>query len=278
VNEAKKRLDENGTSELVSPELALVDAELAESARSRLPDYTDVERSPSRLVADAGESSPTSPAPSPVATPRPPALRGPGAAAPALRRDPRGSASTRRPDDARPRRRLRWWIGRVLLAVLAVPLGLAGFAAARADWTGLERADSAAAPRDTTVERRVTTPDRASTATPTATGKPAGAPAPTTGTARTPPPTADQPGRVFVWLRVEGASHYRVEFRRGGATIFEAFPAEPRIRLPQRWTYDGRRFALTPGRYAWSVRPGFGRRGSARYGREVVRSTWTVPG
>ena len=81
----------------------------------------------------------------------------------------------------------------------------------------------------------------------------------------------------FVWLPVRGASHYRVEFFRGRKKIFEARPSKARLELPERWTYRGRRFRVTPGRYRWSVRPGFGSPSAARYARAIVRSAWVVP-
>lgn len=82
---------------------------------------------------------------------------------------------------------------------------------------------------------------------------------------------------LFVWVPAARASHYRVEFFRRGAKVFEAFPTFPRIALPTRWIYRGRRFELMPGRYSWRVRPGYGSRRQKRYGRTIVRSTWVLP-
>jgi ribosomal protein L34 len=85
------------------------------------------------------------------------------------------------------------------------------------------------------------------------------------------------PASVFVWLPVRGASHYKVEFFRGGRKVFEARTAKARLELPRRWTFRGRRFEVTPGNYRWSVQPGFGARSNARYGATIVASRWTVP-
>jgi hypothetical protein len=81
---------------------------------------------------------------------------------------------------------------------------------------------------------------------------------------------------VFVWLPVRGASHYKVEFFRGGRKVFQATTATARLALPRRWTFKGRRFEVTPGVYGWSVRPGFGARSKASYGATIVASRWTV--
>ena len=73
---------------------------------------------------------------------------------------------------------------------------------------------------------------------------------------------------------MKGASFYKVDFFRGKALVFEAFPAKARLDLPMRWTYRGRQHRLLPGAYRWQVRPGFGLRGRARYGAPVTRSVW----
>jgi hypothetical protein len=82
--------------------------------------------------------------------------------------------------------------------------------------------------------------------------------------------------RLFVWLPHRRASHYRVEFFRRGKKIFQARTLKARLVLPDRWMFKGRRVQLTPGNYRWTVRPGFGSRPNARYGRPIVASRWTV--
>jgi hypothetical protein len=82
--------------------------------------------------------------------------------------------------------------------------------------------------------------------------------------------------RTFVWPPVSGAAFYRVEFFRGRRKVFEASPTKPRLELPLSWSHGGRRFRLTRGKYRWEVRPAFGARSRPRYGPPVTRSTWTA--
>jgi hypothetical protein len=82
--------------------------------------------------------------------------------------------------------------------------------------------------------------------------------------------------RLFVWLPQRRASRYRVEFFRHGKKIFQTTTLKARLVLPGRWVFKGRRVQLTPGNYRWTVRPGFGSRSNARYGRPIVASRWTL--
>lgn len=81
--------------------------------------------------------------------------------------------------------------------------------------------------------------------------------------------------QTFVWLPVEGATHYQVEFLRDDRRVFLAFPSRARLVIAGSWQYRGRTHRFRPGRYLWVVRAGFGLRPSSRYGEPVVRSTWT---
>jgi hypothetical protein len=84
------------------------------------------------------------------------------------------------------------------------------------------------------------------------------------------------PTRLFVWLPNRGASYYHVKFLKGARTVFEAWPTDARVTVPLRGTFRGRSFAFTSGRYRWIVRPAVGPRSEARYGEPIVRSTWVV--
>lgn len=100
------------------------------------------------------------------------------------------------------------------------------------------------------------------------------------GTAALPAPSKSAPPphpKVFGWVPVRRATHYRVEFFRGSTKIFEARPVAARLELPQSWRYAGRRYRLVPGRHTWVVRPGFGPPARARYGRQIVGATLNVP-
>jgi hypothetical protein len=80
----------------------------------------------------------------------------------------------------------------------------------------------------------------------------------------------------FGWVPVRNASYYVVRFFRGDRRVFEARPAQPRLVLPLRWRFGGRRYRLEPGRYHWSVRPGFGRRSAERLGKPIVDADWVA--
>jgi hypothetical protein len=82
--------------------------------------------------------------------------------------------------------------------------------------------------------------------------------------------------RLFVWLPSRGARYYHVQFLKGTRTLFEAWPTDPRVTVPLRGTFRGRQFAFTNGRYRWIVRPAFGARSNGRYGEPIVRSIWVV--
>jgi hypothetical protein len=84
------------------------------------------------------------------------------------------------------------------------------------------------------------------------------------------------PTRIFVWPAVSGATFYKVEFFRRGRKVFEASPTTPRIELPLRWVFRGQHFRLTPATYRWEVRAAFGPRSRPRYGKLITRSTWTA--
>jgi hypothetical protein len=83
-------------------------------------------------------------------------------------------------------------------------------------------------------------------------------------------------GPLFVWVPVARASYYNVRFIRGRTKVYEAWPTKPRLRVPLKGVYKGRRFAFVPGRYTWRVRPGFGPRSRREYGQPIVISIWRV--
>jgi hypothetical protein len=84
------------------------------------------------------------------------------------------------------------------------------------------------------------------------------------------------PTRVFVWPAVSRATFYKVEFFRRGRKVFEASPRKPRIELPLRWVFRGRHQRLTHATYRWNVRPAFGSRARPRFGKLITRSTWVA--
>jgi hypothetical protein len=247
----RRRPSDEAPTEPVSPELALVDPDLARAARERMPFH------PPRSWATAPDST----------------VR-PGDAA--------GSADEEVAAAAPPTRRRRRRL--VLTIVLVMALAGAGIAAAALirqeedpdSASTVAGAGSAVGSRRESTEPQARQP--ASPAPPAATARPAAPKRPATKRRPAPKPAAGGPdaNRLFIWLPVRGASHYRVEFFRNGTKIFEARPARARLELPERWTYKGRRFRVVAGRYRWSVRPGFGSGSTARYAPAIVRSVWVV--
>lgn len=53
-------------------------------------------------------------------------------------------------------------------------------------------------------------------------------------------------------------------------------PLGASLQLGRAWRFDGRRYRLRSGQYHWYVWPGYGPRRSARYGRLIGSSTFTV--
>jgi hypothetical protein len=217
----------------LTPELALVDPELAQQARERLPDAVDDAHAPEPAV----EQGPVNRIP-------PAELVATSVVDEPIRAEP--------PAPTRSRRRR---VARVLIAAMAVVGAVA---------LGL------AVPRLLLVERNATESAGAPILVPTSAGAADAEPVPTSA------PTPASERRSFGWVPVERASHYHVAFFRGEQKIFEAWPKRPPLVLGPEWTFEGRSFSLSPGQYRWVVRPGFGRRKAARYGRPVVDASLLI--
>lgn len=83
---------------------------------------------------------------------------------------------------------------------------------------------------------------------------------------------------ILRWRAASGASYYNVQLYRAGSKLITAWLTEPRYALRRSWTFDDRRYRLTPGRYTWYVWPGLGPRANARYGPLLGKSTFIVTG
>jgi hypothetical protein len=89
------------------------------------------------------------------------------------------------------------------------------------------------------------------------------------------PPAAGS-ARVFGWVAAPGAAFYLVRFYNEGKEIFRAQPTAPRLLLPARWSFHGQEYTLAPGHYRWSVQPGYGPRSRPRYGQPIVRARLVI--
>ena len=78
------------------------------------------------------------------------------------------------------------------------------------------------------------------------------------------------------WRRVADAGYYNVQLWRDGVKLLSAWPIGTTFQLKKRWSYQGRRFTLTPGTYRWYVWPGIGPRAEVRYGAILGRQTFTI--
>jgi hypothetical protein len=250
--------------EPLSPELALIDPELAERARARLPD-----------------ANPAGPTTRPERVLRARARRLPEVA----------PDSTRAPSFARRHRRIL----AVLLVALAGGATLGAFLPANSTRQGSSARLEPAAPATTArpaATRTTATAAPPPTTTSRATGT-AAAPTNTTPARRTRPsapitrPRASQPRRAapaatasrrtFVWAPARGARGYEVEFFRGNSRVFVARTQRARLSLPSRWRYRGRAVRLTPGAYRWQVWA-LRRQGSRVVrGKAIVQARLVIP-
>lgn len=283
--------------ETISPELVLIDPELARRARAHLPDSSVSNGNVTSAVADAIASVPPG---------RP--VVGAGAFPP---RASVGRSHLVRARDAaelesQQRRALRpklllvaaglfsFLLGFLLAPVLAVGDSVpssqpqasrqetASELLARPTSTGsaLERTGP---PRDTRTDRE---PRRRPSTKREMTTRQSPVPPPSPPSTSSPKTRPGKGARVpkhggvatqlFVWVPSRGARYYHVRFFKDKRTVFEAWPTDPRVTVPLRGTFRGQRFAFTSGRYRWTVRPAFGPRGP--YGEPIVRSIWVVRG
>jgi hypothetical protein len=79
----------------------------------------------------------------------------------------------------------------------------------------------------------------------------------------------------LAWRAVPNTKYYNVQVLRRGR-IFSAWPRSTSLQLKRTWTYKGRRYKLTPGRYRWYVWPGRGRPSERRFGRLIGSSSFVV--
>ena len=82
---------------------------------------------------------------------------------------------------------------------------------------------------------------------------------------------------TFRWS-APSAPYFDFVLWRGTARILDLWPVEPRVTVPRSWRYAGHRYSLEPGRYLWFVYPGIGERRNGRYGPLVTSGTFVVRG
>ncbi len=267
----------------ISPELALVDPELAKYARSLLPPI-DLD-APTPAVPEVVEAGT-----GPVLVP---------------------------PADRRRRRKTKRGVGLMLAAALAVGVAAAlTITMSRRDGSsGPQTARQAAGgfvpsgtPARTSAPRvaarggatarvdgarktvvspapEITHRRTASTSQPT---KPATRPARTpvgkahsaSATHRRTPPLHQTPllrrTPLLSWPSSPTARFFDVVLWRGGTRLLDSWPSIPRLQVPSSWTYGGHHYRLSPGTYLWFVYPGLGSRLQPRYGPLLKSGQFTI--
>ena len=213
------RSSERRDSEVVSPELILVDPVLAASARQRLPEATD---SLARTTwAYAQPSTSSSEALGALAT----------AALEAA--DELASPSTG------PRR--SWGIVAGVAAAMVVGFLLldvhvqVGRTPASADTAAIGKPPAEQSRKGQDAQRE-------------------GTQQPSSGGGRQGHRDAPQPRR-FAWAPAVGASGYHIELFRNSLRVFSTDTTQPQITIPAHWRLGGQRRSLVPGEYRWYVWP-----------------------
>jgi hypothetical protein len=86
---------------------------------------------------------------------------------------------------------------------------------------------------------------------------------------------ADAPPRLR-WPAVKRARYYNVQLFRGKHKLMSVWPVRPHYQLKRRWRFHRKPQRLVPGTYRWMVWPGYGPRAKARYGKRLVRRTFSI--
>jgi hypothetical protein len=244
--ESARRAEHNG-AEPVSPELVLVDPELAARARARLPDGAERHRAASAAAA---------------------------------------TRPVQRRRTSRTMRTFRIAAAVVIAGTLVSPgvMLLAGddpspsTSSPTANGPQLPVRGEIRPPLPRTATARPTPPRTQTRAARAKRQRPARAkrqrPAATRPAAKPSPGVA----RTFVWVPVDGADAYEVQFFRGTRRVLLTRTPRPRlVVLPRRASGAGRRFFLAPGAYRWYVWPLFRTSSGLRRGDAIVQAKLVVP-
>jgi hypothetical protein len=233
-------LEREAPVELVSPELALVDPELAGRARERLPNPGEKEAL-ARIAAQLGRTDqPT----------RPPATR-------AALRSPRRHRHTR-------------WAAPVAVATALVTLLLLTDVRVEIGKTLASAGTASSVDPDTSAPEASVPETSVPAPRPTPTGQ---ARRPVDTHRQAPQRTRPEPQR-FAWAPSPGADGYHVELFRGDERIFASEARRPGITVPARWSFEGRSRTLGPGRYRWYV---WSVTAGRRVPEAIVQAELTVP-
>ena len=90
--------------------------------------------------------------------------------------------------------------------------------------------------------------------------------------------TARHPAKtpLLRWPSSPAARFFDVVLWRGGTRLLDSWPTTPRLQVPSSWTYGGHHYRLSPGTYLWFVYPGLGSRLQPRYGPLLKSGQFTI--
>lgn len=249
----------------LSPELAMVDPDLAQVARARLHEAGSFRPAVHRGAAWERSGLPR-PLPSAAVrsdvAPSPPRLT---AAAAAI-----VHATCTATSDPR---RWRWILAMGAVACLVGLYGVPAVISTGSDSPPAQAStDEGRAARAATAstERPARVSPRASER-PTPTKRATSAPASPARTKRATPPEK----RTFAWAPVAGAAGYEVQLFRGPDRLLLKRTRDSRLELSASWRYEDRRVELRPGTYRWYVWPV--ESSGAVSSKPVVQATLTIP-
>jgi hypothetical protein len=81
---------------------------------------------------------------------------------------------------------------------------------------------------------------------------------------------------LLIWKKTRRASYYNVQLFRAGRKVLTRWPRTNRVQLRRNWRFAGRKRRLVPGRYAWYVWPGYGKRAARDYGRVLGKRSFVI--
>jgi hypothetical protein len=78
------------------------------------------------------------------------------------------------------------------------------------------------------------------------------------------------------WVPTRRATYYNVQLFLGKEKLLSLWPSKARLQLRDSWSYAGKTYRLSKGRYTWYVWPGFGDRSKPKYGPLLGQSAFVV--
>jgi hypothetical protein len=82
--------------------------------------------------------------------------------------------------------------------------------------------------------------------------------------------------QTVAWEPVRDATYYNLVLWRDGERVLDLWPASSRAVVPRNWSRNGVQGLLLPGRYQWFVYPGFGAKASQQYGTLAGNGSFVV--